>query len=116
NPVSWRPALRALHATGGTAIAIEDDQIAEARAVLARDGLACEPASAATLAGALALRERGTIDEAADVVALLTGSSLKDVASIERYHGDPSKTLANPLRRVAGDMASLERAIAEALR
>ncbi len=116
NPVSWRPALRALHATGGTAIAIEDDQIAEARAVLARDGLACEPASAATLAGASALRERGTIDEAADVVALLTGSSLKDVASIERYHGDPSKALANPLRRVAGDTASLERAIAKALR
>ncbi len=111
NPVSWRAGLRVLDQTQGAAVAVSDAQIAEARAVLARDGLACEPASAAALAGASALRARGEIAGDDEVVVILTGSSLKDVASITKYHADPSRTFANPLRRVGSDIASLERAI-----
>lgn len=111
NPVSWRAALRVLHATGGTAIAVDDESIAHARAILARDGLACEPASAASLAGASSLRAKQIIRPEDDVVAILTGSSLKDSAHIAEYHGDASRPLSNPVHLVGSDSESLERAL-----
>lgn len=111
NPVSWRAALRALDATQGIAVAVSDAKIAEARAVLARDGLGCEPASAAALAGAAELRARNVIASGAEIVVVLTGDSLKDTAAITRYHNDGSARFANPVRPVKGDIASLERAI-----
>jgi threonine synthase len=50
-PASWRKALAEVRASRGTVSSVDDAAIADARAVIGRDGIGCEPASAATLAG-----------------------------------------------------------------
>ena len=77
-PRSWKKALRALRFTSGVATDVTDLQIAEAKSVIGRDGIGCEPASATTLAGLRRLVREGTIDRDASVVAILTGHLLKD--------------------------------------
>jgi threonine synthase len=77
-PRSWKKALRALRFTLGVAIDVTDLQIAEAKSVIGRDGIGCEPASATTLAGLRKLVREGTVDRDASVVAVLTGHLLKD--------------------------------------
>ena len=63
-----------------------EQEIADAKAVIGRCGIGCEPASAATLAGIRKLTAAGTIARDADVVAVLTGNVLKDPDYIYRYH------------------------------
>jgi threonine synthase len=89
-PASWKKALREVHATNGTVIAADDTEIADARAVIGRDGIGCEPASAASLAGVKALVAAGVIERSADVVMVLTGHVLKDTAYAAAYHAAPS--------------------------
>lgn len=98
-PASWRKALRVLEETNGTAVAVTDAQIADARALIGREGVGCEPASAASLAGAKLLRERGTIKPHERVVCVLTGNVLKDTAFAQRYH-ESNAQFANPLEHV----------------
>ncbi len=71
-------------------IAADDTEIADARAVIGRDGIGCEPASAASLAGVKALVAAGVIERSADVVMVLTGHVLKDTAYAAAYHAAPS--------------------------
>jgi threonine synthase len=85
-PVSWPKARRALEACGGEAVAVEEGEIAEAKAVVGRDGIGCEPASAATLAGLRRLVANGGVDPAEDVVCVLTGHMLKDSDYTVDYH------------------------------
>ena len=87
NPRSWRKALHAVESTGGMVIDVTDAEIGEAKAAIGRDGIGCEPASATTLAGLKKLREAGTMDRDAEVVAMLTGHGLKDTAYILEQHG-----------------------------
>jgi len=63
---------------------VTDDEIAEAKSVIGRDGIGCEPASATTLAGARKLLREGTIGRDSSVVAILTGHVLKDTDYITR--------------------------------
>jgi len=83
-PVSWKKALKALRFTGGLAIDVTDEEIAEAKSVIGRDGIGCEPASATTLAGARKLVHEGTVGRDACVIAILTGHVLKDTDYITR--------------------------------
>ena len=85
-PVSWRKALGEVRASGGTVLAVDDDAIAEARAVIGADGIGCEPASATLLAGARVLAANGTIAPGDDVVLVLTGHLLKDAPYAAQYH------------------------------
>lgn len=78
NPANWPRALRALTWTEGLTVAVTDSEIAAAKEALARAGVGCEPASAATLAGVRRLRAEGQLEATARVVALLTGHQLKD--------------------------------------
>jgi threonine synthase len=78
NPVNWKKALRAIRLTDGLCEAVSDEQIFEAKAALAKDGVGCEPASAASVAGIQKMVRSGKIEEGADVVAVLTGHQLKD--------------------------------------
>ena len=78
NPVNWGKALRAIRLTDGLCESVSDEQIFEAKAALAKDGVGCEPASAASIAGIQKLVRSGTIENGADVVAVLTGHQLKD--------------------------------------
>jgi threonine synthase len=78
NPRSWKKALRAVQNTGGWVMDVTDEELGEAKAMIGCDGIGCEPASAATLAGLKKLREQNRIDRDASVVAVLTGHALKD--------------------------------------
>lgn len=70
--------LRAIRETGGTAVAVSDDAIREMLGVLAREaGISASPEGAATLAAAIALRERGDLRRDDTVVLVNTGSALK---------------------------------------
>jgi len=78
SPRSWRKALAALKFTNGLVLDVSDDEILEAKSVIGRDGIGCEPASATTLAGIRRLRRSGELGEDDHVVAILTGHVLKD--------------------------------------
>jgi threonine synthase len=78
NPRSWKKALRVLRFTNGLVLDVTDEEIGEAKEMIGRDGIGCEPASATTLAGLRKLVSQKTIDPQATVVAILTGHVLKD--------------------------------------
>ena len=97
-PASWKKALAEVHEARGTVDDVEDDEIAEARAAIGRDGVGCEPASAASLAGLKKLVRAGTIAPGEDIVLVLTGHLLKDSAYAAHYH-ESSAPLANHILR-----------------
>ncbi len=82
-PASWKKARAEVRASCGTVLDVDDAAIAEARAVIGRDGVGCEPASAASLAGLRRLVADGSVARDADVVCVLTGHVLKDTAYAE---------------------------------
>lgn len=86
DPVSWPKALREVTASNGVVEKVSEQEIADAKAIIGRAGIGCEPASAATLAGIRKLTRSGAIEASADVVAVLTGNLLKDPDYIYRYH------------------------------
>ena len=83
-PVSWQKAWRAVRETGGGVITVSEQEIADAKAVIGRDGIGCEPASATTVAGIRKLE----INENESVVAVLTGHVLKDTDYVIKYHSN----------------------------
>lgn len=99
-PASWRKSLAEVRASDGVVIAVPDEAIADARAVIGVDGIGCEPASAASLAGLRLLRGRGVVAPDDDVVLMLTGHLLKDTAYAAAYHAGAA-TFANAIARVA---------------
>jgi threonine synthase len=83
-PVSWQKAWRAVRETGGSVITVTEQEIADAKAVIGRDGIGCEPASATTVAGIRKLK----FNENESVVAVLTGHVLKDTDYVMNYHSN----------------------------
>jgi threonine synthase len=100
DPVSWPKALHEVTVSGGVVEKVSEQEIADAKAVIGRCGIGCEPASAATLAGIRKLVAAGIMRGDADVVAVLTGNVLKDPDYIYRYHTgeleDPSGKRISP--------------------
>ena len=87
NPVK---ALRAVVESNGAFVTVSDEQIAEAVRLTGRhSGIFAEPAAAAAVAGVAEARRRGVISADADVVALITGHGLKDIAGAMRAVGEP---------------------------
>lgn len=86
DPVSWPKAIEVIDESGGVVTAASEQEIADAKAVIGRCGIGCEPASAATLAGIRRLVSEGVIRPGDFVVAVLTGHVLKDPDYIYRYH------------------------------
>lgn len=79
-PRAGRWAMQALARCGGTCMAVSDDEIVGAIATLGRTtGVFAEPAAGAAIAGLKTLVDAGTIRRDETVVALVTGSGLKDV-------------------------------------
>jgi len=85
-PVSWKKAVRGLRWCGGEVEQVSEQEIADAKAIIGRDGIGCEPASAVTLAGIKKLIAAGTMNRGEDVVAILTGHVLKDPDYTVNYH------------------------------
>jgi threonine synthase len=79
NPASWQQAEAARDESNGVIDAVTDEAILDAYRLLAsREGLFCEPASAASVAGLLQIHAQGKLDPGQTVVCTLTGNGLKD--------------------------------------
>ncbi len=79
NPASWDAAIAARDESGGLIDAVTDEQILAAyRFLAAKEGLFCEPSSAAGVAGLIAMKQAGRLDPGQVIVATLTGNGLKD--------------------------------------
>jgi threonine synthase len=88
NPASWARAIAARDESGGVIEAVGDDEILAAHRDLARDeGIFCEPASGAGVAGIRKLAIEGRIDREALTVCVLTGNGLKDPKTAEASAG-----------------------------
>lgn len=124
-PVNLPKALRALEQCGGVVREVTDQEILDAKAKVGAGGLGCEPASAASVAGARRLCREGLIQPRDLVVCILTGHQLKDPTATVAYHStDPRMfeevlghrgvrraTFANRAVQVPNDLEEIIRAI-----
>ena len=79
NPASWQQAVAARDESQGLIEAVSDEQILEAYSLLAKhEGVFCEPASAASVAGIIQLARQGRLKGEPITVCVLTGHGLKD--------------------------------------
>jgi threonine synthase len=117
NPVSYERAGRVIRATNGLVTEVSDAAILEAKAVIDRAGIGCEPASAAALAGARKLAASGAIGRDERVTAVLTGHILKDADTTFSYHMGATRTedarppYANAPLQVRGELDEVRRAL-----
>ncbi|MDI9442824.1 MAG: threonine synthase [Planctomycetota bacterium] len=85
-PVNLEKCLRALDVCDGVVREATDQEILDAKAQVGAGGIGCEPASAASVAGAKQLVEQGVIGRDQRVVCILTGHQLKDPTATVAYH------------------------------
>ncbi|MEN2985364.1 MAG: threonine synthase [Thermodesulfovibrionaceae bacterium] len=79
NPASWKTAVQARDESGGKIDMVTDEEILNAYKIIASyEGIFCEPASAASVAGVIKLYKQGYFKKDATVVCTLTGNGLKD--------------------------------------
>ncbi|QRG69420.1 threonine synthase [Brevibacillus choshinensis] len=79
NPASKDGALNAISESNGLIDSVTDEEILQAYQLLAKsEGVFCEPASAASLAGIIKKKEQGKLPKGAKVACVLTGNGLKD--------------------------------------
>lgn len=85
NPASWEQAEAARDESKGMIDMVDDNEIVDAYLRLAREeGVFCEPASAASVAGLLKLPELGMDVSGKTIVCILTGNGLKDPGTAEK--------------------------------
>ncbi|NQF17191.1 threonine synthase [Brevibacillus sp. HB1.3] len=79
NPASKDGALNAISKSNGLVDSVTDEEILHAYHLLAKsEGVFCEPASAASLAGIIKVHEAGRLQPGSQIVCVLTGNGLKD--------------------------------------
>ena len=102
NPARWEEAMAAFTASRGRIEAVSDEQILDAYRLLgSSEGVFCEPASAASVAGLLAHGLAGPGGEVPDtVVCVLTGHGLKDP--------DTALASAGEVRACDADLGAVE--------
>lgn len=104
-PRDGAAAVRAVRESGGSAIAVPDDEILDAQRFLARRaGVFAEPAGACAIAGLRRAAAAGFIGASDRVVAIVTGNGLKDVEAVTKRLPD--------LPIVEPDIRAVERAMA----
>ncbi|MDO8282818.1 MAG: threonine synthase [Thermodesulfovibrionia bacterium] len=104
NPASWKGAENARDESGGVIDSVTDDEILQAYQFIAsREGIFCEPASAASLAGVIKLSNQGYFSKGGTVVCTLTGNGLKDP--------DNAIKLSEPPIKVKADISAIEDAL-----
>jgi threonine synthase len=104
NPVNWQKAVEAKDASKGEFNSVTDEEIIDAYRWLAgKEGIFCEPASAASVAGLLKVKDR--VPDNARVVCVLTGNGLKDPETAIKYNISQFKQGVEPsISSVAGAM------------
>ncbi|MEE8574347.1 MAG: threonine synthase [Thermodesulfobacteriota bacterium] len=96
NPANWDGAKNARDESGGMIGMVTDEEILAAYSLLAsREGVFCEPASAASLAGVIKMRKEEVIVDGDTVVCTLTGHGLKDPDIAIEQSKAPVKTPPN---------------------
>jgi threonine synthase len=104
NPASWQGAEAARDESGGVIEAVSDDEIlAMQRRIIGLEGIFCEPASAAGVAGVARLARDGRLHASEGVVCILTGHGLKDPDVVAGEEGS--------LTPVPADLGSIRRAM-----
>ena len=95
NPASWQSAVNAARDSGGKIDMVTDSEILTAYKLIAStEGVFCEPASAASLAGVIKLSKQGFFRDGDTVVCTLTGHGLKDSAIAIDSAAEPTKVKA----------------------
>lgn len=108
NPASWEGAVRAKEESGGMIDAVTDDEIVAAYQALAdTEGIFCEPASAASVAGLIKASREGKIPAGSKIVCVLTGHGLKDP--------DRAVAVGKEMQVVEATMEDVERILDDAL-
>lgn len=91
-PASWKGAIAARDESGGRIEAVTDDEILKAYNLIAStEGIFCEPASAASVAGVIKLHKEGYFNTGSLVVCTLTGNGLKDPDTVFKVAKEPVK-------------------------
>lgn len=88
-----RRILRALYDSQGSALGVTEDEILAAMRDLAREGIAAEPSSAASVAAVKRAVAEGTLHSDDTVVCVITGSALKQPDAVLAASGLPTKTI-----------------------
>ncbi len=95
NPASWAGAVAARDESDGAIEAVGDDEILSMQLLIARrEGIFCEPASAAGVAGAARHAREGRIRSSDTIVCILTGHGLKDPDIGAAESGSPETVAA----------------------
>jgi threonine synthase len=95
NPANWQKAIAVQEASQGEFNAVTDEEILEAYRLLAsEEGIFCEPASAASVAGLLKVKDQ--VPANATIVCVLTGNGLKDPDSAIKYSQNQFKPGITP--------------------
>jgi threonine synthase len=105
NPASWEGAVAARDESGGAIETVTDDEILDAqRLIVQLEGVFCEPASAAGVAGVRKLAAEGRIGQEETVVCVLTGHGLKDPDAVQAEEGslDPIPAELDAIRSAMG--------------
>ena len=101
SPASWKGAINARDESGGVIQAVSDEEILDAYRLLSTgEGIFCEPASAASVAGIIKLHREGLNLSDQRVVCVITGSGLKDPELAVQYIGTGVKEVSSDLEEV----------------
>ena len=112
-PVNLHKCIRALEWCDGLVRQVTDQDILDAKAQVGAGGMGCEPASAASVAGAKLLAAEGVIQPDDRVVCILTGHQLKDPTATVAYHASDPEQFDKVLRsRGVESAAFANRAVA----
>lgn len=106
-PVNLKKCLRAIDVCQGIVRAVTDQEICDAKALIGKFGLGCEPASAATVAGLKHLLAEGVIGRDERVACVLTGHTLKDPNVTVNYHKDKQGPFSNPPLTAPNDLQEI---------
>ena len=101
NPASWTQAVNARDESKGMIGSVTDEKIVEAYKMLAStEGILCEPASAASVAGLIQAHANGLVQAGTDIVCVLTGNGLKDPDNAIKYSNSDVKKTSSELNDV----------------
>lgn len=101
NPASWKQAEAARDESNGKIGCVTDEKIVEAYKMLAStEGVLCEPASAASVAGLIQAHSQGLVQQGTDIVCVLTGNGLKDPDNAIKYSNSDVKKTSSDLSEI----------------
>ena len=101
NPASWTQAENARDESKGKIGCVTDEKIIEAYKMLAStEGILCEPASAASVAGLIQAHSEGLVEQGTDIVCVLTGNGLKDPDNAIKYSNSDVRKTSSDLNEI----------------